>query len=165
MAARQHEFAIRSSLGAGRLALTRQVVSETLLVSLAGGLAALAVAQGGVQLLKALSPPGLPRLAEIRIDAGPLAANMALAMLAGLLLGVIGAFAVSRPDLAEALKTGGRASVGGGGLRARTTLSAVQLALSVVLLIGAGLLLRSFVRLHPSIPASLPATLSCCGSR
>jgi putative ABC transport system permease protein len=152
MAARSHEFAIRTSLGAGRLRLIRQVMTEMLLLGVIGGAAALAVGYGGLELLKSLSPPTLPRLNEVHLDAAQFAWNMALALVTGLVLGLIAAFAVSRPQPADALKTGGRTSTAGAGLRVRTILSGLQLALAVVLLIGAGLLVRSFARLQSLDP-------------
>jgi putative ABC transport system permease protein len=157
IAARQNEFAIRSSLGAGRLALARQVVTEASLVALAGGVAAAAVGYGGLEVLKSLSPPSLPRPAEVHIDSAQFAANMMLALLTGVALGVIGALAATCTQPADALKTGTRTFTGGAGLRARTVLSGVQLALAVVLLIGAGLLLRSFVRLQSVDPGFTPS--------
>jgi putative ABC transport system permease protein len=151
IAARAHEFAIRTSLGAARWRLARQVCAEMLLVAFLGGIAALAVGYGGLELLKSLSPPGLPRLAEVRIDVARLAGNMALAIVTGFVLGLTGALAVSRTQPADALKSGARPT-GAGGLRMRTMLSGVQLALAVVLLTGAGLLIRGFARLQSVEP-------------
>jgi putative ABC transport system permease protein len=152
IAARQNEFAIRSSLGAGLSTIAHQLVIEASLVALAGGGTALAVGCGGLELLKSLSPPSLPRLAEVHIDSPQFAANIMLALLIGGVLGVIGALAATRTQPADALKSGARTMTGGAGLRVRTILSGVQLALAVVLLVGAGLLLRSFARLQSVDP-------------
>jgi putative ABC transport system permease protein len=145
-AARQKEMAIRSALGANRFRIVRQLLSESLLLSLLGGACGLLIAYGSVQLLVAISPEDIPRLAEVGIDGRILGFTFALALLTGLLFGLAPALQASKPDLNETLKEGGRSSSGGSSLL-RSSLVVAEIALSLVLLIGAGLLARSFEHL------------------
>jgi putative ABC transport system permease protein len=156
-AARAREFAVRAALGASRLRLLRQMLTESVMLALVAGLAGLAVAVAGVRALVALAPPGIPRLDEIRIDGAVLLYTTGLSLLAGVLFGLAPAWKVSHQRPNEALKDGG--AVASGGLRLRQTrglLVAMECALAVALLTGAGLLVRSFLRLQAVAPGFKP---------
>src|SRR5690606_14972001 len=143
--ARQREIAIRSALGAGRGRVARQLLTECLLLSAIGGAAGLALGVAGVELLPALLPADTPRVEEIVVDAGVLGFAAALSLLTGLLFGALPALRASRFGLKAALAEGGRGA--GGGRRSRGAagaLVAAEIALAVVLVIGAGLLVKSF---------------------
>lgn len=155
---RQHELAIRMSLGAGRAALLRQLLSESVLKSLFGGALAIAIAFGGVRLLVLLSPAALPRLNEVQIDGRSLTLNMTLAILSGVLIGLLPAMRLSRCELANEIRAGSRSVTdAGAGLWMRGVLSGAQIAFSLILLISAGLLLRSFLRLQAVHPGFEPS--------
>jgi putative ABC transport system permease protein len=144
--ARQREMAIRSALGAGRRRLMRQTLFETTLLSVAGGTVALAAVRWGIQLLVAAAPSTLPRLADVHADATVLLFTFALSLVTGLTIGAAPAIVASRPDLQHALKDGGRgASHGRAHRRFRSALIVCQVALALVLTLGSGLLLRSFL--------------------
>lgn len=147
---RQRELAVRGALGTGRGRIVRQLLTESVVLSVGGGVAGLAVAVGIARAAPALTPGNVPGFAELGVDGAVLAFTAAISVLAGLLFGAAPAFAWSRVDLARTLNEAG-ASVGGfGRLRAsrgQAGLAVVQVALAVVLLTGAGVLLRSFVSL------------------
>ncbi len=147
---RAPELAIRSALGAGRLRLMRQMMTECLLLAAAGGAAGLLLADGGVRLLEALNSTetvgDLSRLAVISIDRRALGFTLIISMLTGLLAGSAPALQLSRPDLNAALKDGARGA-GSHGRRLRGALMVSEVALALILLVGAGLLIRSFVKL------------------
>jgi putative ABC transport system permease protein len=146
--ARQKEIAIRMALGAGRLRIIRQLLSESLLLSLiAGGLGAL-MAMWTVEALKMMNPATLPRLNELSVDGRVLAFGLSISLLTVALFGLFPALQASRPDLNETLKEGGRSGAASGRQRVRGVLVITEVALSVALLIGAGLLLRSFSKLQ-----------------
>jgi putative ABC transport system permease protein len=146
---RNREFSIRAALGASRSRIVRQVLSENLLLALAGGAFGVLLAYWGIRVLVVLSPVDFPRLHETRIDAPVLGFCFLLAIAAGLVLGLAPALQLSRPNLNNSLKDGGnRASGGVGHRRVRGFLIVSEVALSLVLLVGAGLLLRSFIRLQ-----------------
>ena len=146
--AREAELAVRTALGAGRGRLVRQLVTESLVLALLGGAAGLALAAAGVRLLLRIAPPSIPRLDAIHIDPQVLAFTILVAVLTGLLFGFLPARVVLRSDVSGTLREAGRGGQQpGANLRARRLLVAVQLALSVMLLAGAGLLIRSFSRL------------------
>jgi putative ABC transport system permease protein len=148
-AARQRELAIRLALGAGRGRIVRQLLSEALLLSLVAGGLGLLVALWTVEALKTLNPATLPRLNELSIDGRVLAFSLLISLATGVLFGLFPALQASRPDLNETLKEGGRSGGGASGRqRMRGALVITEVALSVVLLIGAGLLLRSFAKLQ-----------------
>jgi putative ABC transport system permease protein len=156
---RGHELAIRSALGAERGRLARLLVGETLALAFAGGVLGLLLGRAGLALLLALGPQDLPRRDQLGID-GPIALFAAgLALLAGLLSGLapVLRFAGSEPQ--EALQGGGRAVTRHAGGGARRALVALEVGLSLVLLTGAGLLLRSFRRLEAVDPGFDPARL------
>ncbi len=142
---RMRELALRAALGSGRGALIRQLLSESLLLSGLGGLLGLVLAWGGIQALHALSPPGLPRLEEIGVDAPVLFFTMAVALLTGLAFGLAPALRLSTPNLARELRDGDRGSTGGSRYhRLRSALVVSEVAVALVLLVGAGVLIRSF---------------------
>ena len=148
---RRREIAIRTALGASRLRIVRQLLTESLLLGLLGGVLGLAVAYWLIQSLIALGPTTIPRLDSIRIDSGTLLFTLGISLLASVLFGLAPALRTSRPDLNETLKEGGRGS-GGGSSLLRNTLVTAEMALTLVLLIGAGLLLKSFWRVQQVSP-------------
>lgn len=148
-ASRQQEIVIRTALGAGRGRLIRQLLTESALLAFLGGIAALFFAWGGLTLLVALKPANLPRLDSINIDWRVLLFTLGLSLFTGLLFGLIPAWNASKPNLNEALKEGGRSSTAGGKRgRLRNILVVSELALALVLLIGAGLLIKSLFLLR-----------------
>jgi putative ABC transport system permease protein len=146
---RTREIAIRAAVGAGRGRIIRQLITESVVLALVAGAAGLALAILGASALVAIAPPNVPRLAEAAIiDRWVLAFTFGISMVASLLFGLAPALTASRIDLNDALKLGsGRAVVGGGAGRLRNALVVAEIAFSVVLLIGAGLLMKSFVAL------------------
>ncbi len=148
-AARSRELAVRTALGASRGTLVRDLLSESLLLSVAGGALGLLLAVWGTAGLVAIAPAGLPRISEIAVDARTLAFTAVLSIVTGLIFGLLPALHGSRSDLNDVIKEGGRGVSGG---RLRSGLVAAQLALSLMLLVGAGLLIRSFVRLSREDP-------------
>ena len=146
--AREKELAIRAALGAGRARLVRQLLTESLILGLAGGLLGLALAYWGVDALRALAPANTPRMDEVYIDPLVLAFTFGISLLTGLFFGLAPAWHVARTDLRETLNEAGRGtSAAGGTLHLRSWLVVSELALAVLLLVGAGLLIRSFSRL------------------
>jgi putative ABC transport system permease protein len=148
-AARQKEIAIRTALGSNRLRIVRLLLTESLMLSLAGGCLGFLLAYWGTDLLVALAPDNVPRLNEVGVDARVFVFTLAVSLLTGLLFGLVPAMHAARPNLNEGLKEGSKGSVGSAaGKRTRNLLVAVEVALSMVLLIGAGLMIKSFVRLQ-----------------
>ena len=146
--AREGELAVRAALGAGRGRLMRQLVTESLVLAFLGAGAGLALAGVGTRLLVQAAPSSIPRLGDIRVDAVVLGFTFLVALATGVLFGLLPARLVVRPDLARTLREGGRGgSQGTGGRRARRILVVAEVALSVMLLAGAGLLIKSFNRL------------------
>ena len=145
---RTGEIAVRSALGAGRGRLVRQLLAESVVLSLVGGVAGLLLASWGVKALMAVAPDDLPRADGVRIDSAVLVFSMAVSVIAGLVFGIVPAIISSRPDLTVFLRDAGRDGRGGGARgRLRAALVAAQVALALVLLAGAGLAIRSFQRL------------------
>jgi predicted permease len=142
---RSREIAVRAALGAGRWRIARQLMVESAVIAVAAALAGLVLASWGVDALLALAPPNLPRLAEVHIDGWVLAFTLALSLAASLVFGVAPALQASRIDLNHALKQGAaRGTVGGAAGRMRSVLVVAEIAISIVLLVAAGLLIRSF---------------------
>jgi putative ABC transport system permease protein len=148
VAARQKEFAVRAALGATRLRLAAQFVTENVLLAVVAGALGVVFAFWGVDLLMSLNPGSLPRAAEIGVDARALGFTLTLALLIAVALGVVPVARLSPDGLHDSLKDGGRAQAGhAAGNRLRGGLVVVQVALTLVLLTGAGLLGRSFYQL------------------
>ncbi len=145
---RQGEMALRTVLGAGRGRLIRQLLTESLLLSGLGGLLGVALAYAGVAAVVRLDPEGLPRVEEIAIDPAVLVFALAVTLLTGLAFGILPALRATGHELGGHLRDGGRGAEGlRGGQRVRGAITVAQIALSLVLLVGAGLLLQSFLRL------------------
>ncbi|HWI17086.1 MAG TPA: FtsX-like permease family protein, partial [Vicinamibacterales bacterium] len=158
---RQKEVAVRTALGASWKRVVRQLLTESLLLGLLGGVAGLLVAQAAIQVVKSINPGNIPRIEAITLDGNVLAFTFAIAALTGLLFGLVPALRAARVDLTSSMKTGGRNSQGDGGLgssrgRLRGVLVVAEVAISLMLLIGAGLLLRSFVELQQVSPGFEP---------
>jgi predicted permease len=144
---RERELAVRSAIGAGRSRLLRQLLTENIVLALLGGVFGLLLATGAVQVLVAMSPPDLPQLDTIRIDARVLLFALAVTLATGLLFGLAPAWQFSQLELQPGLGWGTRAVGGGARNRLRRVLVAGEIAIALVLLIGAGLLGRSFLHL------------------
>jgi putative ABC transport system permease protein len=159
-ASRQKEFAIRAALGASRLTLVRQLVVESLLLAFAGGSLGVLLAMWGVEALNKLNPGNIPRLNEVRLDWRVLGFTLLVSVLTGVLFGLVPALQTSKLDLHAGLKEGGRGTSDGlSGSRLRNALVITEMALALMLLIGAGLLITSFWRLHRVNPGFHPEGL------
>jgi len=151
--ARQREIAIRAAIGAGRGRLLRQFLAEGLTLALAGGVAGIALARGADALLVRLSPAAVPRLGEVGLDWRVLGFALAISLVAGAIFGLAPALSLVTSSLYGVLKEGGRgSSAAPAGLHVRRLLVAAELALALVLLTGAGLMVKSFARMyaHPA---------------
>ena len=171
-AARQQEFAIRAALGARWTRVARQLLVESVTLALVGGALGLGLAFGGLRVLVAIGPANLPRLSEISIDPVVLAFALTISVASGLLFGLIPILKYARPQLAAAVGGGGRgASLTRESQRSQQALVAAQVALALVLLVSAGLMIRSFQALRRVDPGftepqrvqtfsiSIPATM------
>jgi predicted permease len=143
---RAQEFAVRSALGAGRARLLRQLLTESLMLSLTGGLLGLVLASLGTRVILQLLPRQLPRAAEIHMSGMVLSFTLLVSLAAGTLFGLMPCFKVFRQNLQDTLKEGGRGA-GGARHRAQNWLVVFQMATTLVLLVGAGLMIRSMERL------------------
>ena len=145
---RSHELAIRTALGAGRARLMSQLLNENILLGLGGAIVGTAFAAVSIRLILAYMPADVAVFIggwdRIRLDVPVLFYNLLLAILAGIIAGIAPAWHASTPDLNSTLKEGGRGTIGGSRRRLRATLVAFQVALALVLLVGAGLMVRSF---------------------
>ena len=145
-ATREREIAIRGALGAGRLRLIRQLLTESLVLALGGGALGLALAVWGVRLLRSIVPDMFPMLQHMQVDTPVLAFTFGISILTGLLFGLVPAWRASHTDLNTTLKeAAGRSESAGGSHRIRSLLLGGEVALAVLLSVSAGLLLRSFV--------------------
>ncbi|HVF43312.1 MAG TPA: ABC transporter permease, partial [Pyrinomonadaceae bacterium] len=157
-AGRRKEIAIRTALGASRWRVVRQLLIESLMLALAGGAAGLLLALWGTDVLVAAGPADIPRVSQAGLDARVLSFTLLVSVSTGVLFGLVPALQASRPDLTGALKEGSRGSTEGlRRNRFRSALVVAEVAVSLVLLIGAGLLMRSFVRLMQTDPGFDPA--------
>ena len=146
--ARGGELAVRAALGATRGSIVRQLLTESLVLATGGGLLGLAVGVLGTRGLVRLAPPGTPRIEEVVVDARVLAFAAVATIVAALVFGLLPALRVSRGNLAASMHDAGRTADGSGGRGLRSGLVVAQVALAVVLLVGAGLLLRTFQQLQ-----------------
>ena len=160
---RAREMAVRSALGAGRARLVRQMLSESVLLAILGGLAGVFLAWWGTAALAGLSPKELPRAHEIRIDMPVLLFALVVSTLAGVLFGLVPAMRASRVDPNEALKDMGRSTEGRSRFTYRNALVTVELALAFVLVMGAGLLGKSLIRLLNVDPGYDPHNVLTAG--
>src|SRR5262249_33523866 len=154
---RHREVSIRLALGATRWRIIRQLLTESILLAGVGGLAGLLLAYWQTGLLVGLAPPAVPRLSEISLNGTVLAWTLGISLVTGLLFGLAPALGASKPELSESLKEGGR-SVSDGRSRLRNVLVISEIALAFILLIGAGLLIKSFLRLQHVSPDLTPTT-------
>ncbi|HYM25334.1 MAG TPA: ABC transporter permease, partial [Vicinamibacterales bacterium] len=154
--ARTREVAIRSALGAGRRRLVRQFLCESAVLGLLGGLGGLAVAYAAMRALVALGPATIPRLSEVAIDLRVLGFAAATALATSIVFGLVPALAASGGGASRFFQSAGRGTIGGGGTRTRRALVVAEMALAVVLLAGAGLLIRSYALLQHVDPGFDP---------
>jgi len=155
-ATREKEIAIRASLGAGRWRIARQLLSESLLLAVIGGAVGLSLAYGLVVLLVGFSPQGTPRLDEIGMDRRVLGYTMGVTVLTGLLFGAAPVWQLFKADLNQSLRDSGKGLQGARSGRALGALVIAETALALTLLVGAGLLIRSFIRLQRVDPGFSP---------
>src|SRR5205814_1428875 len=158
-AARERELAIRAALGSSPWRIIRQLLAESLVLAIGGALGGLALAWAGIKLLIALAPTNLPRLDEVSIDPMVLLFASLAALVAAGLFGMAPAIRASRPDLADVLRASGRAPGLGGGKLLRNGVVMAEVALSFVLLVGGGLMVRSFIELANTNPGFQPRGL------
>lgn len=156
-AGREKEIAIRAALGAGLPRLVRQLLTESVLFAVMGGLAGLVLAWSALRLMRTINPGNVPRVEDISINGSVLAFTFAVSLITGILFGLVPVLRAMKIDLTTALKAGGRRGQSDGGLRVtrhrlRGLLVVFELALSLMLLVGAGLLIRSFVRIQQVPP-------------
>jgi putative ABC transport system permease protein len=151
-ASRQREFAVRSALGARGRRLAGQALVESLVLGAVGGVLGLVVAYAGTAAIVTFSPADIPRLDNVRVDATVITFALLAAAVTGLVFGLAPAWQARAVALAPGLRAGGRSDVGGGLSRLRPALVVFEVALALVLLIGAGLLLRSFTELQSVDP-------------
>ena len=155
-AARQKEIAIRAAMGASRGRVLRQMLTESFLLSAIGGIAGLVLSIWLTQALLSIVPEGAPRLDQVGIDYRVLTFAFMISALTGVLFGLVPAFQASKLDVTSALKEGGRSGEGHRRTSARSLLLIGEVALSLVLLVGAGLLIKSFIRLQEVRPGFNP---------
>ena len=145
---RAREIAVRRALGADRARIVRQLLTESVVLSLCGGALGMRIGVWGVSALKGLAPEGTPRIEEVGVDVRVLLFAAALSFATGILFGLVPAAHAARDRLSAALKRGARGQLGDGGSRARRVMVIAELALALVLLAGGGLLLRTFAALQ-----------------
>lgn len=154
---RTRELGVRATLGAGRSRLTRQMLTESLALGVVGGIAGIGLAWVFLRLLLRLDPGNIPRLSEATLDLRVLAFTFALTLLTSIAAGILPALASSRVNLIEFLKSGGNTGAAGNRNRLRSVLIVGEVAIVVVLLSGAGLLLRSYIKLE-QVPTGFSST-------
>jgi putative ABC transport system permease protein len=154
---RKKEFAVRTALGASRASLIGQLLTESVLMAIVSGALGVALGQAGTRLLAAYSQSSFPQMADVSMDLRVLAFTLSISVLSGVLFGLAPSLQLSRPDLNTMLRDEGRGSAGSRKRdRARSALVVAQIALSMVLLVGSGLLVRSFIRLRTASPGFEP---------
>jgi putative ABC transport system permease protein len=153
---RRREIAIRTALGASRSRLVRQLATESLTLAIVGGALGVLIAAWGVTMLKLIVPDNFPRTADIHLDGPALIFTAIASVSTGLIFGLAPAFQTSRTDVTESLKEGGRGVEGIGRDRLRSALVISEVALALILLVGTGLMLRSFLRLQQVDPGFKP---------
>ena len=159
-AGRQREIAIRAALGASRARIIRQLLTESVLLALVGGAAGLLLAAWGTDLLLKLAPQNLPRMSGVSLDGRVLAFAAAITLLTAVIFGLVPAWQYSRPNVNEAMKDAGRGSTEGGRRQfVRNSLVVVEVASALVLLVGAGLLVKSFWQLQRIDPGFNPGNV------
>ncbi len=146
-AVRQKETAIRTAMGASRGRLIRQLLTESVVLSLTGGALGLLLAVVGINLILSFSPADVLPVKEVGLDARVLGFTLLVSLLTGVIFGLAPALQASKADLNEVLKESGRTTIGGKRQRTRSALVVLEVAMSLLLLIGAGLMIRSFMRL------------------
>lgn len=151
---RQREFALRTALGAGRSRLVRQLVTESVALAVVSGACGLLLAVFAVQSLRVMLPPTLTRIDEINVDATVLGLGLLLSLASGLFMGLVPAVRASRVALVPSLAQHGKGVTGPSGTLVRHAMVVAQMALATMLLVGAALLLQSFVRCSRSVPGS-----------
>ena len=154
---RTRELAVRAALGSSPGRLVRQMLAESAILAAAGAAAGLALAWTGIRLLVALAPANLPRLDAVRIDPVVLGFTILASLAAAALVGIVPALRAARPDLAEVLRASGRSPALQGGSLLRSGVVVAEVALSFVLLVGSGLMVRSFVALQRTDPGYDPS--------
>jgi putative ABC transport system permease protein len=158
-AGRAREFAVRAAMGAAHSRLVRQLLTESLVLSAMGGALGLVLAQGGLRALKAVGPTDVPRLEQATVDAWVLGFALLLVVATAVLSGLVPALRAAKPQLQRDLKEGGRAPSAATRARVRNALVSVEVALSIVLLVGAGLLIRSAILLQRVDPGLRPTNV------
>lgn len=159
-AARQKEIAIRTALGAGRLRIVRQLLTESVLLSITGGIIGVLLAVWGLDILLSLGEGSIPRVKEIELDVWVLGFSLLVSVVTGLIFGLLPALQASKPDLNDALKEGSRGASGGiRSNRTRSVFVIAEVAICLVLLIGAGLMIKSFSRLTNINPGFNPENM------
>jgi putative ABC transport system permease protein len=159
-ASRRTEIAVRTAIGAGRGRIVRQLITENIPLSLLGGLMGIALAWGGLRLFVSAAPPGFPRLTELSLDLPVLGFTVLISVLAAVVFGIVPALQASNPDLAGSLKESSRSGTDGAARqRLRSGLVILQIAMALVLLIGAGLMINSFLRIQSNALGADPKNL------
>ncbi len=153
---RQREFAVRTALGGGRGRLLGQLLAESINLSLMAGVAGAALAAAFVPVLKALAPPGIPRFEDVSLDARVLAFTFGVSLVTGIVLGLAPAWNLSRLEISEFLNASGRVIGRRGARRTRGILVAAEFSIAMVLLTGAGLLVRSLIAVQNVDPGFRP---------
>lgn len=153
---RQREFTLRAALGAGRARLIRQLLTESTFLALAGGVVGVALSEAGIYFAKVFGPPNVPDLQKASLNLQVFLFALGVTLATGILFGLAPALGTRKAGLSESMKTGGERSVGEGGIRFRKLLLVCETALAVVLVIGSGLLVRTFLHLLRVNPGFTP---------